>query len=59
MSVKPREAFNAFLNHLMANKGTCCYAPANRYCEVVKQLKEAYSKSLKRGYDDFRSNKKR
>lgn len=51
--------FNEFINHLMANKGTCYFAPANRYCEEGKRLKEAYSEALRRGYDDFTNNRKR
>lgn len=51
------KAFNAFIEHLMANKGTCCYAPANRYCAKGKALKEAYNKALREGYYDFQRNK--
>lgn len=35
-------AHEAFINHLMDNKGSCCYAPANRFCDVGLKLKAAY-----------------
>lgn len=42
------KAFNAFINHLMDNKGTCCYAPSGRYCEEGSKLKQAYSLEVDR-----------
>lgn len=39
--------FYAFLDHLMKSKGTCCYAPAKRYCEIGLRLKREYAESLK------------
>ncbi len=52
------QAFNEFINHLMQNKGTCCYAPSKRYCAVGKNLKDQYLKLCKQGeHDDFRQSR--
>jgi len=53
------KAFDEFINHLMSNKGTCCFAPAKRYCAEGKRLKALYSRECKGAYYDFRSNRKR
>lgn len=37
--------FYAFLDHLMKSKGTCCYAPSKRYCEISLRLKKEYEES--------------
>lgn len=39
--------FYAFIEHLMWSKGSCCFAPANRYCAEGLRLKRAYEESLK------------
>ncbi len=39
------KAFNAFIDHLMKSKGSCCYAPAKRYCEIGLRLKREYEES--------------
>lgn len=39
--------FYDFMNHLMKSKGTCCYAPSKRYCEIGLRLKRKYEESLK------------
>lgn len=39
--------FYDFMNHLMKSKGTCCYAPSKRYCEIGLRLKREYAESLK------------
>lgn len=43
--VKANPCFNAFIDHLMRSKGSCCYAPSNRYCETGGALKTAYEDS--------------
>lgn len=37
--------FYTFLDHLMKSKGTCCYAPSKRYCEIGLRLKKEYEES--------------
>lgn len=43
--VKANPCFNQFIDHLMRSKGSCCYAPAHRYCEIGQALKTAYEDS--------------
>ncbi len=43
--VKANPCFNQFIDHLMRSKGSCCYAPAHRYCEIGQVLKTAYEDS--------------
>lgn len=43
--VKDNPCFNSFIDHLMRSEGSCCYAPANRYCEIGQALKTAYEDS--------------
>ncbi|AWM81566.1 hypothetical protein DKL61_15145 [Gammaproteobacteria bacterium ESL0073] len=40
--VKANPCFNSFIDHLMRSKGSCCYAPAHRYCGIGQALKTAY-----------------
>lgn len=40
--------FERFIDHLMQSKGTCCYAPAKRYCAKGLRLKREYEESLKK-----------
>lgn len=42
---KDNLCFNQFIDHLMCSKGSCCYAPANRYCGIGSALKTAYEDS--------------
>lgn len=43
--VKANPCFNQFIDHLMHSKGSCCYAPVHRYCEIGQALKTAYEDS--------------
>lgn len=43
--VKVNPCFNTLIDHLMRSKGTCCYAPANRYCDIGRDLKASYEDS--------------
>lgn len=43
--VKANPCFNGFIDHLMHSRGSCCYAPAHRYCEMGQALKTAYEDS--------------
>lgn len=43
--VKANLCFNGFIDHLMCSKGSCCYAPAHRYCEMGQALRAAYKDS--------------
>lgn len=37
--------FERFIDHLMKSKGSCCYAPAKRYCGIGLRLKREYEES--------------